>query len=158
MTDWGLDDFMLKTMDKIGTHNFNKLDEEINLRRFHDTQRLEERKQLRREEIEDMDNKERVRVRIKTELQRARDRAAFMDKWIEEGRESWQVNEDKRVEREKVRLDYWAQTLKQQGAFRFYLHNPPLRLASLAAASLAAAPARVRDCRRCQEGRHQGEQ
>jgi hypothetical protein len=27
-----------------------------------------------------------------------------MDKWIEEGRESWQVNEDKRVEREKVRL------------------------------------------------------
>jgi len=118
MTDWGLDDFMLQTMDKIGTHNFNKLDEEINLRRFHDTQRLEERKQLRREEVDDMEKKETVRVRIATELQRARDRAAFMEKWIEEGRESWQVNEDKRVEREKHLLEYELAVVAKREAKR----------------------------------------
>ena len=90
-----------------------------------------------------------------------------MDKWIEEGRESWQVNEDKRVEREKVRLGWMKDSAKKKKVYTSTNNNitnetlsprlasltapmkPSPRLASLTApmkppprlASLAAAPA-----------------
>lgn len=102
-TKWGLDDFMLKTMEEVGTHNFNKLDETIHLRKFHDTQRQTEREQSAREEGSVQGRKTQVRARIDSQLQLHRDRAAFMENWIEEGRQSWAVNEKKRVARERNR-------------------------------------------------------
>ena len=106
MTDWGLDDFFLKTMETVGTHNFNKLDETIHLRHFHESQRKMEREQSELENTADAERKQRTKVRIAGELQRARDRAAFMDRWIEEGRQSWEINEQKRIESEKMRLRF----------------------------------------------------
>ena len=91
-------------MQNVGTHNFNKLDETIHLRQFHDSQREMERQQTEKEDTEVAGTKMRTKMRIAEQLQMARDRAEFMNKMIEEGRKSWQVNEDKRVEFERQRL------------------------------------------------------
>jgi len=92
---------MLKTMSEVGTHNFNKLDETIHLRKFHDAQRDIEQKQSAVEAGGLARTKAGVRLRIDKQVKLARDRAAFMDKWIEEGRASWGVNEKERVKRER---------------------------------------------------------
>ncbi|GMH73721.1 hypothetical protein TrLO_g14525 [Triparma laevis f. longispina] len=118
MTDWGTDDFFLRTMEDVGTHNFNKLDETIHLRKFHDTQRSIEREQTSNEEGEVTQGKERVKMRITEQLQMARDRAAFMNKMIEEGKQSWQVNEDKRIEFERQRLRFEIATVATRDAKR----------------------------------------
>ncbi|GMH87029.1 hypothetical protein TrVE_jg13490 [Triparma verrucosa] len=118
MTDWGADDFFLKTMENVGTHNFNKLDETIHLRKFHDTQREIERTQTLKEEGEVATGKARVKMRIAEQLQMARDRAAFMNKMIEEGKQSWQVNEDKRIEFERQRLRFEIATVATREAKR----------------------------------------
>jgi len=65
MTQWGADDFLVKTMEEVGTHNFNKLDEAIHLKSFHDTQRLQEKNQTHKEGEEKTVNEEAVRVRIR---------------------------------------------------------------------------------------------
>jgi hypothetical protein len=116
LTTWGQDDFMKKTMDEVGTHNFNKLDETIHLRKFHDTQRQLEMEQSGREEAEGLSKKASVRERINKQVKLARDRAEFMDQWIEEGRQSWAVNEAARQQREKTRLQFELMTLASSNA------------------------------------------
>ena len=118
MTDWGTDDFFLKTMENVGTHNFNKLDETIHLRKFHDSQREMEQQQTGREEADVTTGKMKTKMRIAEQLQMARDRAEFMNKMIEEGRKSWQVNEDKRIEFERQRLRFELATAATHEAKR----------------------------------------
>ena len=96
LTDWGGDDFLVKTMDEVGTHNFNKLDETIHLRPFHEEQRKNEREQTEKEANEGMLREEFVKVRIQEKMDLERSRARFMSEWIEEGQKSWMVNEQKR--------------------------------------------------------------
>ena len=91
MTDWGSDDFYVKTMAEIGLHDFNKLDEAIHLRKFHEHQRKTERETSLMEETLYGEKVANTKMRIATQIQRARDRARFMEKWIEEGRVSWSV-------------------------------------------------------------------
>ena len=43
LTDWGAEDFFERTMATVGTEDFNKLDDAIHLRRFHEQQRQAER-------------------------------------------------------------------------------------------------------------------
>jgi len=106
LTDWGQDDFLVKTMEEVGTHNFNKLDESIHLRPFHEKQRANERDQTAREHKGKETREDFVRIRIKDKMELERSRARFMSEWIEEGRKSWKVNDEKRMEREKQMLRY----------------------------------------------------
>ena len=105
-TDWGQDDFYERTMAVIGTQDYNMLDDAIHLKRFHDRQREMEKDVVVREETTASDKAGATKQRIASQIQRARDRARFMEEWIKEGEKSWKINDDVRRERETQRLRF----------------------------------------------------
>jgi hypothetical protein len=70
---------------QVGGDNWNILDGEIHLRRFHDTQRANERAQQLREEAVEAEKLEVRTKRHDEEMARARERTQFMTAWMDEG-------------------------------------------------------------------------